>query len=74
MATDKRGPATIAGLAIGLTITMDIFISGGISGTVMNSARSFGPALLQGAWRSVWIYWVEPIAGSMVAAACMGGG
>jgi aquaporin TIP len=34
-AVDKRGPATIAGLAIGLTITMDIFAGGPIVGAVI---------------------------------------
>src|SRR5262245_6488432 len=61
VAIDKRGPATLAGLAIGLTITMDICMGGGISGAAMNPARSFGPALIQGEWASAWIYWVGPI-------------
>jgi MFS family permease len=34
-AVDKRGPATIAGLAIGLTITMDIFAGGPIVSAVI---------------------------------------
>jgi aquaporin Z len=68
VAVDKRGPATIAGLAIGLTITMDICMGGGISGAAMNPARSFGPALVQGEWTAAWIYWVGPIVGSVIAA------
>src|SRR5919199_1737626 len=36
VAIDKRGPATIAGLAIGLTIAMDIFAGGAVSGAAMN--------------------------------------
>jgi aquaporin TIP len=68
VAVDKRGPATIAGLAIGLTITMDICMGGGISGAAMNPARSFGPALVQGEWTAAWVYWVGPIVGAVLAA------
>jgi aquaporin Z len=68
VAVDRRGPATIAGLAIGLTIAMDIFGGGGISGAAMNPARSLGPALVQNEWRSAWVYWVGPIAGALAAA------
>jgi len=68
VAVDKRGPATIAGLAIGLTITMDICMGGGISGAAMNPARWFGPALLQGEWTAAWVYIVGPILGAVIAA------
>jgi aquaporin TIP len=68
VAVDKRGPATIAGLAIGLAITMDICMGGGISGAAMNPARWFGPALLQGEWTAAWVYIVGPILGAVSAA------
>ena len=68
VAVDKRGPAPIAGLAIGLTITMDICMGGGISGAAMNPARSFGPMLVQQEWTAAWIYWVGPIIGAILAA------
>jgi len=67
-AVDKRGLATIAGLAIGLTITMDIFAGGPISGAAMNPARTLGPALVQNVWDAAWIYWVGPIVGAVIAA------
>ena len=35
----------IAGLAIGLTITIDVFTGGPITGAAMNPARAFGPEL-----------------------------
>jgi aquaporin Z len=67
-AIDKRGPATIAGLAIGLTISMDVFAAGPLTGAAMNPARSFGPALIQGAWADQWVWWVGPILGALAAA------
>ena len=53
---------------IGLTITMDIFVGGGVSGAAMNPARWFGPAIVQGAFDNWWIYWVGPIVGAVLAA------
>ncbi len=68
VAVDKRGPASIAGLVIGLAITMDICMGGGITGAAMNPARWFGPALLQGEWTAAWVYIVGPILGAVLAA------
>src|SRR4051794_4334572 len=50
-AADPRGTfKSIAGLAIGLTITMDILAGAPFSGAAMNPARAFGPELVQGIW------------------------
>jgi aquaporin Z len=68
VAVDLRGARAIAGLVIGLTITMDIFVGGGLTGAAMNPARWFGPALVQGAFDNWWIYWVGPIIGAVLAA------
>lgn len=67
-AIDKRGPATLAGLAIGLTVTFDILLGAGISGAAMNPARWFGPALLANAWDAAWVYLVGPVVGALLAA------
>jgi aquaporin TIP len=67
-AIDPRGPKIIAGLVIGLIITMDIFAGGGLTGAAMNPARWFGPALIQGVWANGWVYWVGPIIGAVIAA------
>jgi len=63
----------IAGLAIGLVITMDILMGGFFTGAAMNPARHFGPALFASSWTGWWIYWVGPVAGAIVAASLYDG-
>jgi len=68
-AVDERGAfKAIAGLAIGLTITMDVFMGGPLTGAAMNPARAFGPELAGNTWTGWWIYWIGPIAGGLLAA------
>jgi aquaporin TIP len=68
-AADPRGTfKSIAGLAIGLTITVDILIGGPLTGAAMNPARSFGPALVQSVWGDFWIWYVGPAVGAVAAA------
>src|SRR5436190_13677601 len=66
-AVDARGPH-IGGIAIGLSVTMDILIGGPLTGAAMNPARAFGPALVANAWAAHWIYWVGPLLGGAAAA------
>ena len=68
-AVDSRGAfKAIAGLAIGLTITMDVFAGGRVTGAAMNPARAFGPMLAGNSWSGWWIYWVGPALGALIAA------
>jgi aquaporin Z len=67
-AVDWRTPKAVTGLAIGLTITMDIFAGGAISGAIMNPARSLGPAIVQGDFTDFWLWIVAPIVGGVLAA------
>ena len=67
-AVDPRGAfKAIAGLAIGLTISIDVFVGGPVTGAAMNPARAFGPELAGNVWTGWWIYWIGPIAGGLVA-------
>lgn len=66
-AVDSRAPKC-GGLFIGLTVALDIMMGGPISGAAMNPARHLGPALLGGGLQNIWIYWVGPIAGGILAA------
>jgi MIP family channel proteins len=67
-AVDPRGAfKSIAGLAIGLTITIDVFMGGPLTGAAMNPARAFGPELVGNFWGEGWIYWLGPIVGGLIA-------
>lgn len=67
VAVDKRGPNLVAGLLIGLTVTLDILIGGPFTGASMNPARSFGPALIGKVWDHHWVYWAGPLLGGVLA-------
>jgi aquaporin TIP len=67
-AADPRGTfKSIAGLAIGFTITLDIFMGGPLTGAAMNPARAFGPELVQNFWGDAWVYYTAPLVGAAVA-------
>ena len=57
----------IAALGVGGYIALAGLWSAPVSGTSMNSARSFGPALVSGDWTSYWVYVVGPITGALIA-------
>ena len=70
-ATDRRAPAGLAGLAIGLCLTLIHLISIPVTNTSVNPARSTGPAIFAGGWAlgQLWLFWVAPIVGAAVAGA-----
>ena len=67
-AAQNVGP--IAALAVGGYIALAGLWAAPVSGTSMNPARSFGPALVSGDWISYWVYVVGPIAGALIAVGC----
>jgi aquaporin Z len=68
-ATDKLANGKFAGVAIGLALTLIHLISIPITNTSVNPARSTSQALfVQGeSLNQLWLFWVAPIAGAIVA-------
>ncbi|UCC94266.1 MAG: aquaporin Z [Thermoplasmata archaeon] len=69
-ATSERAPVGFAGIAIGLSLTMIHLVSIPVTGTSVNPARSLGPAIFVGgdAIAQLWLFWVAPIVGAVIAA------
>jgi aquaporin Z len=68
--TSRLGNSTMAGLAIGLTLVLIHLVGIHITGTSVNPARSFGPAVFAGgkALSQLWLFIVAPLAGGIAAA------
>jgi MIP family channel proteins len=68
-AVDPRGSfKAVAGLAIGLTISIDVLFGGPFTGAAMNPSRAFGPQLVSGDWTNGWVWYVGPLVGGAIAA------
>jgi aquaporin Z len=69
-ATDKRAPAGLAPIAIGLGLTLIHLVSIPVTNTSVNPARSTGVALFAGGpWPAqLWLFWVAPIIGAVLGA------
>ena len=69
-ATDRRAPAGLAPIAIGLCLTLIHLISIPVTGTSVNPARSTGVAVYQGGWavQQLWLFWVAPLVGAVIGA------
>lgn len=70
-ATDKRAPAGLAPIAIGLCLTLIHLISIPVTNTSVNPARSTAVALYVGGWAvdQLWLFWLAPIVGALLGAA-----
>ena len=66
-ASAAQNVGAIAALGVGGYIALAGLWSAPVSGTSMNPARSFGPALVSGDFSSYWVYVVGPLAGAMIA-------
>ena len=68
-ATHKLASPQMAGLAIGLALTLIHLISIPVTNTSVNPARSTGPALFVGDWATsqLWMFWVAPLIGAATA-------
>ena len=70
--TSKVENGAVAGLVIGLSLTLVHLLGIAFPGTSVNPARSFGPALFVGgdALSNVWVFIVAPLIGGVLAAVC----
>jgi aquaporin NIP len=66
--TDDRAVDDSASVAVGMTIMLNLFIAGPVSGASMNPARSIGPAIVIHIYKGLWIYIVGPIVGAIAGA------
>ena len=66
--TSKVENSAVAGIVIGLSLTLVHLFGIAFTGTSVNPARSFGPALLSGNLADVWVFIVGPLAGGVLAA------
>ena len=68
--TSKKEYGSVAGIVIGLTLTLIHIFGIYFTGTSVNPARSFGPAIFAGgeAFTNVWVFIVAPLVGGVLAA------
>ena len=67
--TSKKENSSVAGIVIGLTLTLVHLLGISFTGTSVNPARSLAPAILQGgtALSQVWLFIVAPLVGAAIA-------
>lgn len=67
--TSKEKYSDVAGLVIGLTLTLVHLVGIPFTGTSVNPARSLGPALFVGgeALSQVWVFLLAPLVGAALA-------
>jgi MIP family channel proteins len=67
VATDEHNAPVVAPFAIGATVFLGALVTGPLTGGSFNPARSLGPALASGLWRSHWLYWIAPVLGMVLS-------
>ena len=66
-ASAAQNVGTIGALGVGGYVALAGLWAAPVSGTSMNPARSFGPALVSGDWSSYWVYVLGPLVGALIA-------
>jgi MIP family channel proteins len=68
VAMNPRAQRIWAPLVIGTTLGLDVLVIGPLTGSSVNPARWFGPALVAGEWSDAWVYIIGPVVGALLAA------
>lgn len=65
----SKAPKGLAGIAIGLGLTLIHLISIPVTNTSVNPARSTSQAIFVGGWaiEQLWLFWIAPIIGALLA-------
>jgi aquaporin Z len=66
-ASAAQNVGAIGALGVGGYIALAGLWAAPVSGTSMNPARSFGPALVSGDWSAYWVYLAGPLIGAALA-------
>jgi aquaporin Z len=66
--SNRKRISCLTGLLAGLCIVLFIMFESPYSGMSMNPARTFGSAFLPQHWNSVWVYFIAPPIGMLLAA------
>jgi len=66
--TSREGNSAVAGLVIGGALVLVHLLGIAFTGTSVNPARSFGPALIAGQMDGIWVFLVAPLCGGVLAA------
>jgi MIP family channel proteins len=64
---DSHHVRRFAPLAIGFAVVCCNMIGVPFTGTGINPARTFGPAVVSNYWANHWVYWVGPLIGAVLA-------
>ena len=70
--TSEKAPKSLAGVSIGLGLTLIHLVTIPVTNTSVNPARSIGPAIFVGGWaiEQLWLFCLAPIIGAILAGLC----
>ncbi|WP_157987434.1 MIP/aquaporin family protein [Jiangella endophytica] len=64
---DDRAPLSAYPFGIGLTVAVGAFATDSLTGSALNPAKGFGPAVVSGQWDGVAVWLAGPVIGAVLA-------